>query len=122
MQKTRGRFIMRLILPAILAGCVILTGSAGAVAAEGLENRSNAPVSTSETGNDRSSSCEAAVDIVHLTCGAEGCRPVITIHLSFGASQGSRPAKRAEIFGDNPPTGMGVPAPGSPDSSLFPAL
>src|SRR5215471_15718030 len=122
MQKTRGRFIMRPILPAILAGCMILTGSAGVVAAEGLENRSKAPVSAGEAGADRSSSREAAVDIITRICGAEGCRPVITIHLSFGASKSSRPAKRAEIFGDNPPTGVGVPAPGSLDSNLFPAL
>jgi hypothetical protein len=101
---------------------VILTASAGVVAAEGPENSGAAQVRGREAQADGLLSFQAPVANVHLLCEKEGCRTVAIIHLSFGASKTSRPAKRAEIFGDNPPVGVGVPAPGSPDSSLFPAL
>ena len=109
MQKTRGRFIMRLILPAILAGCVILTGSASAVAADGLENSSRAPVGASGVQGDRPLSVQAPVAIVDPSAGVKK-----------GGYSGS--LGRAEIFSGVPPAGVGVPALGALDSSFFEAL
>jgi hypothetical protein len=97
---------MRLVLLAILAGCVILMASAG-VAAEDLANSSNAPVGANQAKADRPLSFQS---------------PAATIDLTVGANKSSRSVKRAEIFNGAPPAGVAVPAPGSPDSSLFPAL
>jgi len=109
MQKTPERFIVRVILPALLAGCVILTGSAGAVAADGLENSSKAPVSASNSQDHRPFSFQVAAPIVDPSTEAKNSRNSTSLH-------------RAEIFVGAVPAGVEVPAPGGPDSTLFESL
>src|SRR5215471_12321770 len=109
MQEIQGRFIMRLIIVATLAGWVILTASTGAVAADGLENSGKAQVRASNASADRPFSLQG---------------PVANVDSGVIAKKGRHPISlsRAEIFRGTPPAGVGVPAAGAPDSSLFQAL
>jgi hypothetical protein len=100
---------MRLIILATVAGYVVLMGSAGAVAAEGLENTSKAPVSASNSQDNRPFSFQAHAASFDGNTGTKTGQRAISL-------------SRAEIFLGPRPAGVDVPAPGGPDSSLFEAL